>query len=70
MIDRDTMLRVVQDVQSAKAEKNIVPTSATMEEILARVRDESLETLRELYKEDRVQCHKTLNSVSFNIVKR
>lgn len=70
MIDKETMLRVVRDVQSTKAEKNIVPTNAMMEEVLAQVREEALEVLRELYKEGKVQCHKTLNSVSFNIVEQ
>lgn len=70
MIDKETMLRVVRDVQSTKAGKSIVPTNAMMEEVLARVREDALEVLRELYKEGKVQCHKTLNSVSFNIVEQ
>ena len=54
-------------LQVEKEAKNIEPPHVLFEEILADVREQTKEELRQLCKEKKVEFHKTLNSISFNI---
>ena len=65
MIDKEYVKEVISRITDLKAEKNIVPAAASMQEIMASVRDDVLECLRTMYGTKEVVANKTLNSVSF-----
>ena len=65
MIDKEYVKEVISRITNLKAEKNIVPAAASMQEVIASVRDDVLECLRTMYGTKEVVANKTLNSVSF-----
>ena len=48
-----------------KSEKNMVPATASMQEIMTAVRDDALECMRTMCNEREIAVNRTLNSVSF-----
>lgn len=65
MIEKEYVKEVISRITNLKAEKNMVPATASMQEIMASVRDDVLECLRTMYGTKEVVANKTLNSVSF-----
>lgn len=65
MIDKEYVKEVISRITNLKAEKNMVPATASMQEVMASVRDDVLECLRTMYGTKEVVANKTLNSVSF-----
>ena len=65
MIDKEYVKEVISRITNLKDEKNMVPATASMQEIMASVRDDVLECLRTMYGTKEVVANKTLNSVSF-----
>ena len=65
MIEKEYVKEVISRITELKAEKNMVPASASMQEVMASVRDDVLECLRTMYGTKEVVANKTLNSVSF-----
>lgn len=65
MIDKEYVKEVISRITNLKAEKNMVPATASMQEVVASVRDDVLECLRTMYGTKEVVANKTLNSVSF-----
>lgn len=65
MIDKEYVKEVISRITNLKAEKNMVPATASMQEIMASVRDDVLECLRTMYGTKEVVANKTLNSVLF-----
>lgn len=65
MIDKEYVKEVISRITELKAEKNMVPATASMQEVMASVRDDVLECLRTMYGTKEVVANKTLNSVSF-----
>lgn len=65
MIDKEYVKEVISRITNLKSEKNMVPAAASMQEIMASVRDDVLECLRTMYGTKEVVANKTLNSVSF-----
>ena len=65
MIEKEYVKEVISRITNLKAEKNMVPATASMQEVMASVRDDVLECLRTMYGTKEVVANKTLNSVSF-----
>lgn len=65
MIEKEYVKEVISRIKELKAEKNMVPAAASMQEVMASVRDDVLECLRTMYGTKEVVANKTLNSVSF-----
>lgn len=65
MIEKEYVKEVISRITELKAEKNMVPAAASMQEVIASVRDDVLECLRTMYGTKEVVTNKTLNSVSF-----
>ena len=65
MIEKEYVKEVISSITELKAEKNMVPAAASMQEVMASVRDDVLECLRTMYGTKEVVANKTLNSVSF-----
>ena len=65
MIDKEYVKEVISRITDLKTEKNMVPAAASMQEVMASVRDDVLECLRTMYGTKEVVANKTLNSVSF-----
>lgn len=65
MIDKEYVKEVISRITDLKTEKNMVPAAASMQEVMASVRDDVLECLRTMYSTKEVVANKTLNSVSF-----
>lgn len=56
-------------LQVEKESKNIIPAHVLFEEILADVRSQVKEEIRQLCRERKIEFHKTLNTTSFNTIK-
>lgn len=67
MID---IFETISLLQVEKETKNIEPTGVLFEEILSDVRNQVKEEIRQLCREKKIEFHKTLNSTSFNIIKK
>lgn len=65
MIDKEYVKEVISSITNLKAEKNMVPAAASMQEIMTAIREDALECLRTMYGTKEVVVNKTLNSVSF-----
>jgi hypothetical protein len=63
-IDREYIVSVISDLQK---DPNFVPNGVLMEAVKRRVCDDLVNELRQMYWDGVVTCHKTLNSVMFNL---
>lgn len=65
MIDKEYVKEVISRITNLKAEKNIVPAAASMQEIMITIREDVLERMRTMCNEREIAVNRTLNSVSF-----
>lgn len=65
MIDKEYIKEVISRITNLKAEKNMVPATASMQEIMIVIRDDALECMRTMCNEREIAVNRTLNSVSF-----
>ena len=65
MIDKASIKDVISRITDVKTEKNVVPTNALMQEIMAAIREDALERMRTLCNDREIAVNRTLNSVSF-----
>ena len=65
MIDKEYIKEVISRITDVKAEKNVVPTNASMQEIMAAIREDAMECMRTMCNEREIAVNRTLNSVSF-----
>lgn len=66
MIDKEYVKEVISRiVKKKKSDGSVVPAAASMQEVMASVRDDVLECLRTMYGTKEVVANKTLNSVLF-----
>lgn len=65
MIDKEYIKEIISRITSVKAESNIVPATASMNEIMTAVREDALECMRTMCNEREIAVNRTLNSVSF-----
>ena len=65
MIDKEYVKEVISRIVKKKSGGSVVPAAASMQEIMASVRNDVLECLRTMYGAKEVVANKTLNSVSF-----
>lgn len=65
MIDKEYIKEIISRITDAKADKNMVPTTASMQEIMAAIREDVIECMRTMCNEREIAVNRTLNSVSF-----
>ena len=65
MIDKEYIKGIISRITDVKAEKNVVPTNASMQEIMAAIRDDAMECMRTMCNDSEIAVNRTLNSVSF-----
>lgn len=65
MIDNEYIKEIISRITKKKADSNIVPSTASMQEIMTAVREDSLECMRTMCNDREIAVNRTLNSVSF-----
>ena len=65
MIDKEYIKEIISRITDLKTEKNIVPATASMQEIMTAIREDTLECMRTMCNEREIEVNRTLNSVSF-----
>ena len=65
MIDKEYIKDVISRITDVKTEKNVVPATASMQEIMAAIREDAMECMRTMCNESEIAVNRTLNSVSF-----
>ena len=65
MIDKEYIKEIISGITKKKADGNIVPATASMQEIMTAIREDALERMRTMCNEREIAVSKTLNSVSF-----
>ena len=65
MIDKEYIKDVISRITDVKTEKNMVPATASMQEIMAAIREDAMECMRTMCNEREIAVNRTLNSVSF-----
>ena len=65
MIDKEYIKEIISRITDIKTEKNIVPATASMSEIMTAVREDAIECMRTMCNEREIDVNRTLNSVSF-----
>lgn len=65
MIDKEYIKEIISRITKKKADWNIVPATASMQEIMIVIRDDALECMRTMCNESEIAVNRTLNSVSF-----
>ena len=65
MIDKEYIKGIISRITDVKTEKNVVPTAASMQEIMAAIREDALECMRTMCNDREIAVNRTLNSVSF-----
>ena len=68
MIDKQYIKEIIYSITDIKTEKNIVPATASMQEIMTAVRDDALECMRTMCNDREIAVNRTLNSVSFKCI--
>ena len=65
MIDKEYIKGIISRITDVKTEKNIVPATASMQEIMAAIREDAMERMRAMCNDREIAVNRTLNSVSF-----
>lgn len=65
MIDKEYIKGIISRITDVKTEKNVVPTTASMQEIMAAIREDAMECMRTMCNDREISVNRTLNSVSF-----
>lgn len=65
MIDKEYIKEIISRITDVKTEKNVVPATASMQEIMTAVREDALECMRTMCNDKEIVVNRTLNSVSF-----
>lgn len=65
MIDNEYIKEIIYRITKKKADGNIVPATASIQEIMAAIREDALECMRIMCNEREIAVNRTLNSVSF-----
>ena len=65
MIDKEYIKDVISRITDVKTEKNVVPATASMQEIMAAIREDDMECMRTMCNDREIAVNRTLNSVSF-----
>ena len=65
MIDKEYIKEIISRITDVKTEKNVVPATALMQEIMTAIREDALECMRTMCNEREIAVNRTLNSVSF-----
>lgn len=65
MIDKEYIKEIISRITKKKADENIVPATASMQEIMIVIREDALECMRTMCNEREIAVNRTLNSVSF-----
>ena len=65
MIDNEYIKEIISRITDLKAEKNMVPATASMQDIMTAIRDDALECMRTMCNDREIVVNRTLNSVSF-----
>ena len=64
MIDKEYIKEIISRITDLKTEKNMVPATASMQEIMTAVREDALECMRTMCNDREIVVNRTLNSVS------
>ena len=65
MIDKEYIKEIISHITDVKTEKNVVPATASMQEIMVAIREDAMECMRAMCNESEIAVNRTLNSVSF-----
>lgn len=65
MIEKEYIKEIISRITDVKTEKNVVPATASMQEIMVAIREDALECMRTMCNEREITANRTLNSVSF-----
>lgn len=65
MIEKEYIKEVISRITKKKADVNIVPATASMQEIMTAVREDAMECMRTMCNDREIAVNRTLNSVSF-----
>jgi hypothetical protein len=65
MINNEYIKRVIDSIIADKVMRNIAPATATMIEVMAKVRSDVTDSLREMCRSKEIVVSKTLNGYSF-----
>ena len=68
MIDKEYIKGIISSITDVKAEKNVVPATASMQEIMVAIREDAMECMRTMCNESEIAVNRTLNSVSFKFL--
>ena len=65
MIDNEYIKEIISCITKKKDEGNVVPATASMQDIMTAIREDVLECMRTMCNEREIAANRTLNSVSF-----
>ena len=65
MIDNEYIKEIISRITKKKADWNIVPATASMQEIMIAVREDAMECMRTMCNDKEIVVNRTSNSVSF-----
>ena len=68
MIDKEYIKYVISRITDVKTEKNVVPATASIQEIMAAIREDTIECMRTMCNDREIAVNRTLNSVSFKCI--
>ena len=68
MIDKEYIKEIISHITDVKTEKNVVPATASMQEIMAAIREDAIECMRTMCNDREIAVNRTLNSVSFKCI--
>ena len=65
MISNEYIKRVIDGIIADKEMRKVAPATATMIEVMGKIRSDATDSLREMYRSKEIVASKTLNGYSF-----
>ena len=65
MIYKEYIKEIISRITDVKTEKDVVPATASMQEIMAAIREDAMECMRTMCNDREIAVNRTLHCVSF-----
>ncbi len=64
-MDREYIKGIIKRIVDGNEEKSLAPSNASLMSVLSAVKEDCIETLRDMCEKREISCNRTINSASF-----
>lgn len=67
-MDREYIKGIIKKIVDGNEEKHLSPSNAPLVSVISAVREDLVETLRDMCEKKEIGCNRTINSASFKLL--